>query len=546
MTKPISPPEGRLSLPLGLTLATASGLLWALSTPPLPFSGLAWVAMLPLLFVLDRTPSFRKAAFLCTWTGLVGNIVGFYWLFPTIMRFTAFPWPASSAIFFAICAYQGLLFTLFGAAVHIVRHRKNLSMAALAPLAIVSAELVLPMLFPYSLAITQAWHPLLLQVADLTGPVGVSALLLLVNGALYDSLYALFVLRRRTLRAAIAAGLILTATLIYGELRMRHFDALSVRAPKLRVGIVQPNVAYQPSANDAAHRLAILQEQSRDLEAEGAQLIVWTETSYPYLLRRDAATDPSAGVPHPVRQSFTTPIIIGAQTIDATRGMRFNSAVLIDRTGAISGIYDKIRLLNFAERIPFSKMVPWLADRIPRSLGRFTPGIEAKPFQLTLEDGARWRLGTFICFEDTLPELLRKVGNNHPDLLVNITNDSWFGDTSEPWEHLALSVFDSIEVRSVLVRSVNSGVSAFIDANGRVVQRTYANDSSFHQQQPSHSVRSVPMIEGGHTLYSYVGDLFSYICILCLTALMIWSRRTQKEIHSRDDLLIVAQVNAVD
>jgi apolipoprotein N-acyltransferase len=521
MTQTLLQSPSSLTIFFRLALATTTGCLWALGDPALPLSAVGWIAMIPLMILIDRTPSLRKVVLYCGWVGFLANVGGCYWLLETIKRFTSFSWLLSIALFLSVCAYQGLLFVLFGAAVHLVQHRKNVSMAVVAPLAIVAAELILPMVFPYSLAITQAWHPLLLQIADVTGPAGVSALLLLVNGAIYDILVG----RRGAKRCAVIAGLIVLVCLGYGELRMRHFDTFTAAAPKLRVGIVQLNAGVThpgvSSAQDAAQRLAALQEQSRELEAEGAQLIVWSEASYPYLLRRDAATDSSPGVLQKVMQGFTTPVVIGAQTLDAASKKRFNSAVLVGRTGAFAGIYDKIRLLNFGERVPAGEIFPWLTSLMPGEYSRFTPGTDARPLVFQREDGTQWRLGTFICFEDTLPEILRQVGRGHPHLLVNLTNDTWFGDTAEPWEHLALSVFDSIEERSALVRSVNSGLSAFIDVSGRVIQMTYATDPYFRPEPASHSLRSLPLIEGGHTLYSYVGDLFSYLCCLYLTVLIV-------------------------
>lgn len=521
-------PKDRLPVWFNLSLAAATGCLWFLSTPPFPFHGCAWIAMVPLMFVIDRTRSFQRAVLFCSWAGLVANLGGFYWLLATIGLFTGASRHLSVILFFLLCFYQGLIFALFGAAVHVVRNRRRAPMALVAPLAIVAAELVFPLAFPNNLAITQAWHPLVLQIADLTGPVGVSALLLMVNGAVYDLMSDLMsdliVPRRRALLPAAVSAMIVIACLIYGEVRMRHFDAVSRSAPQLRVGLVQPNVARTQQGLlhplQAPERLGMLQEQSQKLEAEGAQLIVWSETSYPYLLRRNAATvKPDPG--HPIAQGFHTPVIVGAQTFDTETKKQFNSATLVNQNGAFGGIYDKTHLMNFGERVPAGETLPWLRDLMPRQVSVFTPGTSTLPLLLKTEDGKIWRIGTFICFEDTLPDVLRGIGSNHPDLLVNITNDTWFGETSEPWEHLALSVFDAIEQRSAMVRSVNSGVSAFIDANGRIVQKTYAVDPYVHPTPASHSLRSMPLIEGGKTFYSHMGDLFSYLCCLGLAILII-------------------------
>src|SRR6185369_4240305 len=100
----------------------------------------------------------------------------------------------------------------------------------------------------------------------------------------------------------------------------------------------------------------------------------------------------------------------------------------------------------------------------------------------------------------------------HPHLLVNVTNDAWFGDTTEPWEHLGLSVFRAVEARTDLVRAVNTGVSAFVDATGRVYAKTYAVDPSVDERGADAIRARVALMEGGHTVYSRVGDVFGYLC----------------------------------
>ncbi|SNS42583.1 apolipoprotein N-acyltransferase [Granulicella rosea] len=522
MTPARTTPTRELSDWSRLALAAATGCLWFLSAPPFRFSVGAWFAMIPLMIVLERTPSLARAVLFSSVAGLIVNIGGFYWLFETIRRFAGLPWPLALVAFLAICLYQGLTFSLFGAAVHVLRRRGYIPMALIAPLAMVAAEWTVPMIFPDSLAITQAWHPLVIQIADIAGPAGVCALLLLINGALYD----LAASRRRAVVPAIVSGGILLATLVYGEMRIRQIDARSNAAPKLRVGIVQPNFAHAQrgslSPQAAPERLALLQEQSRELEAEGAQLIVWSETSYPFALQRHAGSA-TVSPAHPILQGFHTPVIAGAQTIDWATHQAFNSAILVDREDRIAGIYDKVRLLNFGERVPAGEALPWLTRLMPREYARFTPGSSADPLLLKKPDGTSWRLGTFICFEDTLPEFLRSIGANHPNLLVNISNDSWFGEGSEPWEHLALSVFDAVEQRSAMARSVNSGVSAFIDANGRVIQETYAVDPSLHARPPSHRLALLPLMEGGHTFYDRAGHRFAGLLSSCLMLLLIRS-----------------------
>jgi apolipoprotein N-acyltransferase len=151
---------------------------------------------------------------------------------------------------------------------------------------------------------------------------------------------------------------------------------------------------------------------------------------------------------------------------------------------------------------------------------------------LELPDGRRYSIGTVICYEDILPRFLRKVGALHPSLLVNITNDTWFGAKTEPWEHLALAVFGSVEQRTSMVRVVNSGVSAFIDPVGRVRQRIDPVDPSITATAAESMLAEVPLLQAGNTVYAGVGDTFAYACI-ALTALLLLRTKPHVKKHGK-------------
>jgi apolipoprotein N-acyltransferase len=289
-------------------------------------------------------------------------------------------------------------------------------------------------------------------------------------------------------------------------------------APRLEVGLVQPNFAYtidgEFSRDEAVRQLTALQEQSRSLERAGAQLLVWSEGSYPVTVPRDFSADFSPDSPAMIRRGFTVPTLIGAEMYDAAREDAFNSAVLLDRNGKVAGRYDKVRLLAFGEYVPGIDAFPWLRKFLPAGAGRFTAG--PGPGVISLQgpgDQENLRLGPVICYEDILQGFLRGVGQLHPNLLVNLTSDSWFGADTEPWEHLALAVFASVELRVSMVRAVNSGISALIDPNGRMLEKTYADDPYRNPRAADGIVVSAPIVPGGHTVYTTVGNLFAYLCL---------------------------------
>lgn len=527
------------TLSAGLGLATLSGCLLFLAVTPFDLAPLGWVASVPLLLALDQAPTLRRALLLGWWAGVVETAGGFHWIIDLAQRFAGFPWVAGAGVLLLFCALRALIFLLFAAIVAGVRRRRAVPMTLLAPIAMTASEYLVPQIFPAGQWISQAWQPLIIQVTDLTGPWGVTALLLMVNGAIYDAAVAMA--RQRSLRARaarpplIAAALVLLAALVYGAVRMHEVDALRAAAPQLQIGLVQPNIAYTSegefSAAEAERQLTALQTESERLERAGAEFLVWSEGAYPVALPRTMSIDfpPDSGAM--IRRHFTLPVLVGLASYDPVRDQFFNSAWLFERHGTVTGRYDKVQLLAFGEYIPGINWFPWLRNVLPEGSGGYTPGSGPAVLPLTVEHGPSWGVGPLICYEDILPDYVRHLGKLHPDLLVNLTVDSWYGARAEPWEHLALSVFAAVAMRSDLVRAVNSGVSALVDANGRVLRKTYADDPYLHPLPTDGLIVSAARMPGGHTLYVRAGDWFVYLCILACLALTVHAWRTPGEVR---------------
>jgi apolipoprotein N-acyltransferase len=311
------------------------------------------------------------------------------------------------------------------------------------------------------------------------------------------------------------ALLVLAAALGLGAVRMRQVDAVMAAAPRLQVGLVQPNFAYSVdgefSREEILGQLAALQGESQRLERAGAQLLVWSEGAYPIALPRNFQADFPDDSLAMIRRGFDVPVLIGANTVEPGSEDAYNSALLLDATGRATGRYDKVRLLAFGEYIPGIEAFPWLRQLLPPGAGRFIAGVGPGTVSLRVH-ATDWRLAPVICYEDLLPGYLHRVGALHPNLLVNLTSDSWFGAGSEPWEHLALSVFASVEMRVALVRSVNSGISALVDPNGRLVAKSYADDPYRDPKPADGLLVSAPRMPGGETLFVAWGNWFAYAC----------------------------------
>jgi len=570
-----------------IALSLLSGVLWFLGCADFDIWPLAWFASVPSLWVIVKAPTRRRAMLYGWITGLVANLGGFYWISSLLVRFAFMPVVVGLLGLLLLAAYQAVVFWLFAWVVRGVRREYGarfgapMPMALAAPMVMVTFELLVPFIFPWYLAITQAWVTPVIQIAELTGPLGVTALLMAVNGGIYDALTE--TTRRRRLLPLAGAAAFLAIALIFGFVRMAQIDEQRAAAPGVLIGVVQGNVGFDQKGHKrrdlAPRQLSELQQLSAKLERgeitgvdrfgnpltgkAGADLVLWSESSYPYSLPR-WLTDPSRGeadLPlnntHRVKRDFHVPLIFGAITrnFDDDDSYPYNTALMIDGDDRFAGRFDKIFLLMFGEYVPGLETFDFIKKIAPRASSHFARGKEMVTFPFE-HRGERYRLGPMICYEDILPDLGRELAELHPHLLVNLTNDAWFGETSEPWEHMALSVYRSVELRVDLVRAVNTGVSAFIDANGRVYHESYAMDPGIKDKGSCSGDTSCPggyrcdggrcqpmgadaifgeavlmggAAGGGHTFYARFGNVFAWLCVLATFGIWaVWPRVRQR------------------
>jgi apolipoprotein N-acyltransferase len=524
-------------LAVRLGISTLAAILLFLSAPTFNLWPLMWVGLAPQLYVALTSATPRRA-FLHGWlTGTIANTVAFFWMRGLLEKFGHMPAIEAIPIMMLLTSYQGLEFALLSWGVARVRRRcPTLPLAVIAPLVMVTIELCVPQIFPFYLAISQAWVVPIIQIADLTGPLGVTFLLVAMNGALYDAFERWRAGGEPRLRAfrplaitAMATGLVL----IYGVVRIRQMDARAAAAPKASVGLVQANVGIfeKWDPQEFAHLLETHQRLSADLQRAGADLIVWPESSYSYTLSREMERDFPPEDPRRVMRGFDRPVLFGAVTRTPgrprTRADRYpyNTAMMMDAGGRITGKFDKVFLMMFGEYIPFYDSIPWFTDLFPEA-SNFNRGKDPTSFPVEI-GGRSYRLGPLVCYEDILPGFTRRLAALRPNLLVNITNDAWFGRTAEPYQHLALAVFRTVEHRLEMVRAVNTGVSAHIDATGRVRETIPSFDPAAEPRpQPMTLMVSAALLDGGG-IYGKVGDLFGYLCLAALVVLLVRSRRAR-------------------
>jgi apolipoprotein N-acyltransferase len=489
-------------LPLGLGVFSA--VISFLAFPGFDVRPLAFVCLVPLFFAMDVEPRMtsKQAAIVAMAFGFVGMWGGYYWVVTMLQDFSGFGLPLCILFASLLHLFQGGMLGLFA---WLYFRLKGVGVPTLLAVVIAhpAAEMVYPMLFPYYYGNHLHDLPILIQIADLGGPMLVTALVGVINAGVYEAIRP-FVRKEKWQwkQPAIAAGALLFA-LGYGAYRIAEVDARAAASPAVTVAMPQVSMGIFDKREDPWEGLRRHITMSRELERTvHPDLLVWPESAYTFFL-----PDGAENVRREVMGPLTTPLLFGGlqRRQLADREHHYNTAFMVDGEGNVLGTYDKTFLLAFGEYLPFGETFPVLYDWSPHS-GRFTPGDHVRPLEWN-----GYRLSTLICYEDIIPRFVnRAVAESDPHLLVNVSNDAWFGRTNEPWQHLALAKFRAVEHHRYLVRSTNSGVSAIIDPVGRTVGET----GVFTTESLSGEVRMMT----GWTLYQTLGDWPGYLSI----ALVLW------------------------
>jgi apolipoprotein N-acyltransferase len=515
-----------LSWPALFALSSTSACLLLLAAPPVDFWPLAFVALVPLYHAI-RNLGPGRAALVGWWTGFLVNLAGFSWAESLLQRFVGASPAASVAIMVAVCAYQALVFAVAAGTSLLVCRRPGSSWLIAAPLCMALAEIAVPFLFPWNLAITawRAWP--ILQVAEIGGAPAVSALLVLVNLVLAEAARDLATsgaLGRATRRAAVVVIAVIGA----GGLRGLHIANLREHSDRLAVGIVHTDfgiVTRGERERAGGRHLRALGAATDELARRGAALVVWPESSFPYLFDRSLAREFPVGHPWELRPAGGSSLLFGALTHDFGRSGVHNSAVLATADGVIAGRYDKNRLLPFAEWIPWAERFPSWAASLRERMPDF-PQIEPGSEPGVIEEG-ELRVAPLICYEDLLPMSAGRAVRRGANLLAVLANDAWLASPGAARQHLALAVLRAVETRRDLVRATNGGVSAIVDALGRVIVASPPAEDDMGRRQTTLIEGEVALL-GAFSLGPFGVRLFPWGCLLALAALAVTDRRRRR------------------
>jgi apolipoprotein N-acyltransferase len=514
---PLPPPRYALRYDLAEALAKAglSGVLLALSFPRYGHPLLAWVALAPLivaLFEIHSTwPGFRRGrAFLLGFVAGLGYFGGtVYWTGTVVSQFGGLSAPVGGVVAALLVAYLSLFPALFALCLGWLGAKYGRRAIVLAPAVWVTSELGRTYFwsgFPWLLlGYSQTTVLPIAQFASVVGVFGMSALVALVSTAL-----AYFVVSRSrgSILTIVATAAVLVGVTAWGNQRLEN-DTLIDRGQRVRVALIQGNIPQDEKWNpaQATHILSTYLTLTREAAAQGAQLVIWPESSTPFPFLDDKTGGES--IRALVRESGIE-LLLGSDQVDPRKKTTYyNAAFLVRKNGDVAGVYQKMHLVPFGEFVPLQQLLFFVGPLVEQ-VGGFTPGRD-----MVMLPTAYGPISTAICYEIVFPRLVGESVSRGSRLLTTITNDAWYGRSSAPYQHFLQASMRAIEQGRFLARAANTGITGFVDPYGRVLQKTEIFERAI-------LVGDVRLLEG-RTIYGRIGDLFAYICAALTAVALLFS-----------------------
>ncbi|MFC1632076.1 apolipoprotein N-acyltransferase, partial [Candidatus Omnitrophota bacterium] len=430
-----------------------SAILLILSFPKPDLGFLAWIAFVPWLFALKQKR--LKDAFLLSYlVGIIYFSGVIYWINHV-----------SSLGFSILVLYLGLYFALFGLIVSVFSRKSSVFSLLVIPCAWVTLEYVRSHLFSgfgwALLGYSQYRYLPIIQISDLTGAYGVSFLIVLVSCGIWQLIHALqnkFSIKKIIL---IVVCILFPVLLAWGY--GYYHSRIAIPGQVIKIAVVQGNIPqrlkWDPEAKEDI--LEIYTALTRKAAADHPQIIIWPETSVPgYLTEDRELLERISLLSQEIAPAY---LLVGTPHVGEERKV-YNSATLLLK-GNIIQRYDKLHLVPFGEFIPGQRFFSRFS--FAELIGNFSPGEDYTVFTL-FRTVPMTKIGALICFEDVFSYLGRGFSKKGVEILVNMTNDAWFFDSSEPTQHLQASVFRAVENRVNVVRSANTGISCFINRWGKI------------------------------------------------------------------------------
>ena len=514
-----------------LLLIFLSATFIVLSFPKWEWTGFIIVSLIPLFFALQKkTP---KQAFWMGWIlGYLVSLGAFYWVCHTLQEFGQLPLYLALPIFLIFCTFCNLHLAVF-CYVYVkipLLHLRPLWV----PILFTVIEFCFPQVFHWYLGACLYKKLWLIQFAEITGVAGVTFFVVLLNVFIYELIrwikkdFEIF----PKYAFSISLALFLVAGL-YSIRTLQTYQETLKRAPTIRAALIQTNVGNLDKLKGSKgyqHAAEKMQDINRTMILNAAadnpnlDLIVLPETAVPgYFTPERPGTQQFM---FQLASQVQTPIYFGGYGFERTpegNPLIYNSTFLVSPYYQVSHTYHKNNLLIFGEYMPLSTWIPKLKDWFP-TVGDFAWGKTQPVFTLTKDR----RFAPLICFEGLFGSYVRRFVQKGANFLVIVTNDSWFGDTANPDQHLMLHVWRAIENRTPILRVANTGISAFIDLSGKIQSKTKLFE-------PSILVDNIAVIDH-QTFYAKFGNLFMGILILLFVGFVLYSFVSPRHLrHLKDN-----------
>lgn len=470
--------------------ALISGVLFGTSYIPLP----PWALFFCLVPLWNswRTETSLKKVFLSGWiTQFVFTLIGFHWIAHTTVEFGHMPWGIGIITLFLFCAHASLQIPIAGVVwARFFKDKGRLSSYVGLALLTFLFECLYPQIFWWNFGYPWFWAKLpAYNFADIIGFQGLSALTLIIN-ALF--LYCFLSKSHKKKYSQLIAGLIIfnLAGYFWG-LRWPKPDS------SVKISIIQANIGnFEKFASEtnSDFRTPIVQKYfeltRRSLQSEpNPDFILWPETAFPSNLHESARSRFFQSQLRTFISSTEKPFLAGGYTELPNDGPYYNSLFYFNSKGEIQEAYNKSHLLAFGEYFPGSEYFPFLKNLIPE-VSDFGRGQGPSILTHTFASNEQLKIGPQICYEGLFPNFSKGLSNKGAQIMVNVTNDSWFGHTFESYQHLYMTLARAIEYRRPLVRSTNTGISAVVTADGKVILQSPQEKEWFatidvpYQKQP--------------------------------------------------------------
>ncbi|HYR78983.1 MAG TPA: apolipoprotein N-acyltransferase, partial [Candidatus Dormibacteraeota bacterium] len=460
-------------------LAVASGLAAGLAFPKFDYGLLAWVAFVPLFYLIEGE-SLRRVFGWAWLQGFASYIGSLYWIPIPLHDFADVRMELAILPMLLLAGVVAIDTAVAVWAGEFAARRSRLPAVLTMPIAWTAVEWIrtyFPIGFPWNLLGYTAYRNLeLIQFAEFTGVYGVSALIIFFNAVVY-----LVIFRRGSSRLQTVSLTTLTAMMValvaFGAWRIANLKNAPAEGT-LKVAMVQGNIPqslkWDPKFLPTSYQ--VYQEETTNAAKRGADLIVWPEAAAAFLFQPDDRYPASLAEDAAYRQKLLTlasstgvPILFGAPALAQLDGQLgfYNRAYLVSAKGEVVAHYDKMELVPFGEYVPARSILGFFVNRVVHGIGDMVPGAEQTLFSVK---GAK--LGILICYESIFPDFTRREVKLGANVLVNITNDAWYGQSSAPYQVLAMAAMRSVETKVPMVRAANTGISAIIEPSGRITNRT--------------------------------------------------------------------------